>query len=126
MPKNCKWCHDIPVIDSIYSLITLLSLSGRLTFIVILREFFEHLFLLPFVEIRLFNVFFRERKAGCGKLMKNVRDGGSGPPFHTLLGHKSPQHKKTANRLNFWNFLSKLLFLAVGVLGVRNNSKLWR
>ena len=88
MPKNCTWCHDIPVIDSIYSLIKLLSLSGSLTFIVILRGFF---FLLAFVEIRLFNVFFRERKAGCGKLMKNVRDvgftqkrggnAGSGPPL---------------------------------------------
>ena len=34
------------------------------------------LHLLAFVEIRLFNVFFWERKAGFGKLMKNVRDAG--------------------------------------------------
>ena len=48
------------------------------------------LHLLAFVEIRLFNVFFWERKAVFGKLMKNVRDAGvsqkrggnagSGPP----------------------------------------------
>ena len=48
------------------------------------------LHLLAFVEIRLFNVFFWERKAGFGKLMKNVRNAvfspkrggnaGSGPP----------------------------------------------
>ena len=42
---------------------------------------------------------------------------GSGPPFHTLLEHKSPQHKKTANRLNFLNFLSKLLFWQLAYLG---------
>ena len=34
------------------------------------------LHLLAFVEIRLFNVFLWERKAGFGKLMKNVRDAG--------------------------------------------------
>ena len=34
------------------------------------------LHLLAFVEIRLFNVFFWERKAGFGKLMKKVRDAG--------------------------------------------------
>ena len=34
------------------------------------------LHLLSFVEIALFNVFFWERKAGCRKLMKNVRDAG--------------------------------------------------
>ena len=34
------------------------------------------LHLLAFVQIRLFNVFFWERKAGFGKLMKKVRDGG--------------------------------------------------
>ena len=49
------------------------------------------LHLLAFVEIRLFNVFLWERKAGFGKLMKNVRDAGfsrkrggnagSGPPL---------------------------------------------
>ena len=49
------------------------------------------LHLLAFVEIRLFNVFFWERKAKFGKLMKNVRDAGflrkrggdagSGPPL---------------------------------------------
>ena len=53
------------------------------------------LHLLAFVEIRLFNVFFWERKAVFGKLMKNVGDAecsrkrggnvGSGPPFQTLL-----------------------------------------
>ena len=47
--------------------------------------------LLAFVEIRLLNVFFWERKAGFGKLMKNVQNAGfsrkkggnagSGPPF---------------------------------------------
>ena len=54
------------------------------------------LHLLAFVEIRLFNVFFWERKAVFGKLMKNVGDAGfsrkrggnagSGPPppFQTL------------------------------------------
>ena len=46
---------------------------------------------LAFVKIRLFNVFFWERKAGFGKLMKNVRNAGfsrkrgrnagSGPPL---------------------------------------------
>ena len=49
------------------------------------------LHLLAFVEIRLFNVFFWERKAVFGKLMKNVGDAGflwkrggnagSGPPL---------------------------------------------
>ena len=39
------------------------------------------LHLLAFVEIRLFNVFLWERKAGFGKLMKNVRVAGSGPPL---------------------------------------------
>ena len=49
------------------------------------------LYLLAFVEIRLFKVFFWERKAGFGKLMKNLRDAGfsrkrgrnagSGPPL---------------------------------------------
>ena len=49
------------------------------------------LHLLAFVEIRLFNVFLWERKAGFGKLMKNVRvagfsrkrggNAGSGPPL---------------------------------------------
>ena len=49
------------------------------------------LHLLAFVEIRLFNVFFLERKAAFGKLMKNVgnagfsrkrgRNAGSGPPL---------------------------------------------
>ena len=49
------------------------------------------LHLLAFVEIRLFNVFFWERKAGFGKMVKNVRDtgfsqkrggnAGSGPPL---------------------------------------------
>ena len=34
------------------------------------------LHLLAFVEIRLFNVFLWERKAGFGKLMKKVRDAG--------------------------------------------------
>ena len=34
------------------------------------------LHLLAFVEIRLFNVFLGERKAGFGKLMKKVRDAG--------------------------------------------------
>ena len=34
------------------------------------------LHLLAFVEIRLINVFLWERKAGFGKLMKNVRDAG--------------------------------------------------
>ena len=53
------------------------------------------LHLLAFVEIRLFNVFFWERKAVFGKLMKNVGDAGfsrkrggnagSGPPFQTLI-----------------------------------------
>ena len=52
------------------------------------------LHLLAFVEIRLFNVFLWERKAGFGKLLTNVRDAGfsrkrggnagSGPPFQTL------------------------------------------
>ena len=56
------------------------------------------LHLLAFVEIRLFNVFLWERKAGFGKLMKNVRDAGflrkrgrkagSGPPFQTLSKDK--------------------------------------
>ena len=36
---------------------------------------------LAFVEIRLFNVFFWDRKAGFGKLMKNVRNAGTGPPL---------------------------------------------
>ena len=36
------------------------------------------LHLLAFVEIRLFNVFFWERKAGFGKLMKNVRNAKKG------------------------------------------------
>jgi len=48
------------------------------------------LHLLAFVEIRHFDIFFWERKAGFGKLMKNVWDArflrkrggnvGSGPP----------------------------------------------
>ena len=52
------------------------------------------LHLLAFVEIRLFNVFFWERKAVFGKLMKNEGDAGfsrkragnagSGPPLQTL------------------------------------------
>ena len=39
------------------------------------------LHLLAFVEIRLFNVFFWERKTVFGKLMKKVGDAGSGPPL---------------------------------------------
>ena len=35
MPEKCTWCHNIPVIDSIYCLITLFSLFGSLTFIII-------------------------------------------------------------------------------------------
>ena len=56
------------------------------------------LHLLAFVEIRLFNVSFWERKAGFRKLMKNVRDTGfsrkragmrdQDPPFPTLLNIK--------------------------------------
>ena len=52
------------------------------------------LILLAFEEIGLFNVIFWERKAGFGKLMKNVCDAGFsqkrgrnaalGPPFQTL------------------------------------------
>ena len=54
------------------------------------------LHLLAFVEIRLFNVFFWERKAVFGKLMKNVGDAGfsrkrggnagSGHPFPDPVG----------------------------------------
>ena len=57
------------------------------------------LHLLASVEIRLFNVFFWERKAGFGKLMKNLRDAGfsrkrggnagSGPPFQTVVKESS-------------------------------------
>ena len=35
MPEKCTWCHNIPVIDSIYCLIKLFSLFGSLTFIII-------------------------------------------------------------------------------------------
>ena len=35
MPEKCTWCHNIPVIDSIYGLIKLFSLFGSLTFIII-------------------------------------------------------------------------------------------
>ena len=35
MPEKCTWCHNIPVIDSIYCLITLFSLFGSLAFIII-------------------------------------------------------------------------------------------
>ena len=55
--------------------------------------YFFHL--LAFVEIILFNVFLWERKAGFGKLMKNMRDAGfwrkgagmrdQDPPFQTLI-----------------------------------------
>ena len=43
MPEMCTWCHDIPVIDSIDCLIKLFSLLCGLTFIIILRGFFEQL-----------------------------------------------------------------------------------
>ena len=39
MPEKCTWCHNIPVIDSIYYLIKFFSLFGSLTFIMILRDF---------------------------------------------------------------------------------------
>ena len=74
------------------------------------------LHLLAFVEIRLFNVFFWERKAGFGKLMKNVRDAGfsrkrggnagSGPPFQTL-----PQVVSVA--FERWSFTSQLKYEAL-------------
>ena len=35
MPEKCTWCHNIPVIDSIYRLIKLFSLFGSLTFMII-------------------------------------------------------------------------------------------
>ena len=43
MPEKRTWCHNIPVIDSIYCLVKLFSLLGSLTFIIILRGFFEQL-----------------------------------------------------------------------------------
>ena len=60
------------------------------------------LHLLAFKESRLFNVFFWERKAAFGKLMKNVRDArvarkrggnaGSGPPLpHPVHMMPSPE-----------------------------------
>ena len=35
MPEKCIWCHNIPVIDSIYCLIKLFSLFGSPAFIII-------------------------------------------------------------------------------------------
>ena len=35
MPEKCTWCHNIPVIHSIYCLIKLFSFFGSLTFIII-------------------------------------------------------------------------------------------
>jgi len=62
------------------------------------------LYLLAFVEIRPFNVFFWERKAGFGKLMKNVRDAGfsrktggnagSGPPLPDPVRTSQSQHSR--------------------------------
>ena len=43
VPEKCTWCHNIPVIDSIYCLIKLFSLFSSLTVIIILRGFFEQL-----------------------------------------------------------------------------------
>ena len=66
------------------------------------------LHLLAFVEIRLFNVFLWERKAGFGKLMKNVRDAGfsrkrggnagSGPPLPDPRGNPTTAYINTLLR----------------------------
>ena len=83
------------------------------------------LHLLASVEIRLFNVFFWERKARFGKLMKNVRDAGfsrktggnagSGPPLPDplcKLGRNLPLATFGSERVKkAWVCCCKSLFL---------------
>ena len=63
------------------------------------------LHLLAFVEMRLFNVFFWERKAGFGKLMKNVRDAGFSRKKGREYGIRTPTSRpcfmKTAIKPKF-------------------------
>ena len=67
--------HDTEVLKAISFLQEPLKLTGKFK-TSIERATLYLTFILVFVEIRLFNVFFPERKTGFGKVLKKVRDTG--------------------------------------------------